>query len=188
MQFYPTQSAPQTATFAGPTKEYKYNADALPAMPSWSTATSHQVEDKDHPEGTDAERLDAGSSPNQALLSAGQGVDNPYGAHDSLHHGTRNDTPNMQYAAPPAQSYSPSPYAGQQQPPQRFTPSPYANHAPQQRHNPSPYGAPPQSQTWDARVQAPSPSPYTSSYANAQPLMHPQPAPYMGQTNPNSWR
>ena len=41
----PSYETPRFATFDAPTKNGKFNADALPAMPSWDTASKKRIED-----------------------------------------------------------------------------------------------------------------------------------------------
>lgn len=56
---------PQTATFDAPTKDGKYNEDALPAMPSWDQAHSRHVQDED----MEMEKLNNHSAQQESLLA-----------------------------------------------------------------------------------------------------------------------
>lgn len=53
--YYSTPSAPQFATFDA---SKKVNADALPPMPSWDTATSKKVLDENHSEEMEMDKID----------------------------------------------------------------------------------------------------------------------------------
>lgn len=63
MYFGAGYRAPQTATFDSPSNK-NYNEDSLPAMPTWSTAQSRQVED----ESVEMEKLDRHPSAQQQGL------------------------------------------------------------------------------------------------------------------------
>jgi hypothetical protein len=66
---YAYRGGPQTATFDAPTKNGKYNEDALPAMPSWDQANSRHVQDED----VEMEKLDQHSAQQESLLNKQHG-------------------------------------------------------------------------------------------------------------------
>ncbi|KAF2479328.1 hypothetical protein BDY17DRAFT_313187 [Neohortaea acidophila] len=136
----------QTATFDAPSG--KYNEDALPAMPSWSTAQSRRIEQEAaEPEDVELDKLDQHSPPEQSLLHQGHDsagyhqedgdlgamAANPYNDHSPYQ--PQHDP--SQYQAPYNRSqYQPQPHQASQiyTPPTPLTPE-YEEPNPYQSYN-----------------------------------------------------